>query len=242
MDRDSHTISATRLLALLGTPFAPRILDVSLPEDRAADPWRLPTAQGVRHQQVLDVAPSLDRNEAVVTVCQKGLKLSHGAAALLRSAGFDARALDGGNLAWFEAKRPRLSLDLAPDHGTTWVLPATRTRADAAHAWVITRWFDPFARMLWIAPEHVADVSTRFQAHAIAPGTPLETTYSDRGVQHPALLTFLETIDVGTAPGIELLDMLPRLHARDEDCAQAGLPFMDAAWAAFCDLGGQEAA
>jgi hypothetical protein len=40
-----------------------------------------------------------------MVICQKGLKLSHGVAALLRDAGIPAEVLEGGYLAW-EKCRP----------------------------------------------------------------------------------------------------------------------------------------
>lgn len=238
----SHIITARHLLADLGTANAPIVVDVSLPEDSAADPWRLPTARRVPHQNILSVARSLEPDATVVTVCQKGLKLSHGAAAVLRSAGITARALDGGNLSWFGADHPRLSLEQAPDVGTAWVLPARRNRRTFACAWTVRRWFDTAARLIWVAPEHAPDVALRFQAQGVSEDPPLSTIFAALGLIHPTLLAFLDAVDAGVSPGAELLDVLPRLHADDEDCAQACIPLMDAAWAVFQRSADQEAA
>ncbi|WP_299041714.1 rhodanese-like domain-containing protein [uncultured Tateyamaria sp.] len=241
MDHPLHVIPADEMYALLGTAHGPHIIDVTLPEDVAADPWRLPTAMPVHHRDVLDAVPFLDPGRPVVTVCQKGLKLSQGAAALLRAAGIGARALQGGNLAWQAADHPRLACDLAPDMGTAWVLPATRDRGALAAAWTVMRWFDRNARVMWVAPDHVSAVADRFGATLHDPDTSLTTNFAARGLIHPALVVFLDRVEDGTAPGTVLMDMLPDLHVRDEDCATAGLPFLDAAWTAFCRSSGQEA-
>lgn len=242
MDHLPHTITANDLLALIGTDHAPQIIDVCLAEDIAAAPWRIPTARYVPHWQILDALPLPGSGQTVVTVCQKGLKLSQGAAALLRSAGVTAYALEGGNLAWFGADHPRLALDHAPDVGAIWVLPATRTPAALTCAWVITRWYDPTARLLWVALEHMADVATRFDAALLDPLPSVSTAFAERGLVHPKLSAFLDSVDAGTAPGLDLIRTLPILHPSDAGCAQAALPFLDAAWALFCQSTDQEAA
>lgn len=229
MDHETHSIPATELLPLLGTGNAPRLIDVSLPEDVAADPWRLPTARHVPHLDVQNWCALPSTGIPIVTVCQKGLKLSHGAAAMLRSMGFDARALEGGNNAWCVAHHPRLALKTAPTPGTSWVLPATRDAIACLAAWLIRRWYDPDAILLWVPPVHAQDVATRFEAHAL-PETPLAQSFATKGLICPDLMDFVESVEALTSPVTPLLGMLPNLHEGDEELAHAAMPFLDTAW------------
>lgn len=242
MDQTRHTISPTELMSHIGTHRAPCLIDVCLPQDVAADPWRLPGACHVPHRQVLDWASDQAPTQPIVAICQKGLKLSHGAAAALRSLGFDARALVGGNLAWCAADHPRLALDTAPPAGTIWVVPATQDRRAALCAWVIRRWYDPGARVFWVAEDHVSDVATRFEAHAVPFDTTLSDAFAQRGLIHARLHAFLAATQNGMAPGTALIDVLPDLYITDESLAQAALPILDAAWMAFRHSDAQEAA
>lgn len=242
MDHTPHSISATDLLPRLGTHRAPRLIDVCVPEAIAEDPWRLPGALHIPHRDVAAWALSQTADVSVVITCHKGLKLSHGAAAHLRSMGFAARALEGGNLAWFTANRPRLALETAPAAGTPWVLAATRAPIALGAAWIIRRWYDPEARLLWVPAEHVDDVAHRFDAHAFPGDAPLATTFASRGLIAPELTSFITSLDENATPATPLLDMLRNLHESDEALVQAALPMLDAAWMAFQSQTAQEAA
>ncbi|WP_299774688.1 rhodanese-like domain-containing protein [uncultured Tateyamaria sp.] len=229
MDHGTDSILATELLPLLGTGKAPCLIDVSLPEDITTDPWRLPTARHVPHMEIQNWFALPTQSMPVVTICQKGLKLSHGAAATLRSIGFYARALEGGNTAWCAAHYPHLELKAAATPGSRWVLPTTRDAKACLAAWVIRRWYDPDAKLLWVPSAHAQDVATRFEAHAL-PETPLAQSFAAKGLICPDLMDFVASVEAIASPVTPLLGMLPNLHERDEDLAQAAMPFLDAAW------------
>ncbi|WP_299748983.1 rhodanese-like domain-containing protein [uncultured Tateyamaria sp.] len=229
MDHSYYSISAFELLTLLGTDKAPCLIDVCLTEDIKAEPWCLPGAQHVQHRDVQLWGAAHARDRPVITICQKGLKLSHGAAAQLRSMGFDARALTGGNRAWCTANYPRIALSDSPAPGTSWVLHATRDAHACIAAWVILRWYDPRAILMWVASEHVQDVAARFEAYAL-PETPLAQSFAATGLRYPDLLDFVTSVDTLTNPVTSLLGVLSNLHERDEDLIHAALPFLDAAW------------
>src|SRR6478736_1152892 len=93
-----NTISAEKLARLIGTPKCPVLVDVRTDEDFASDPRLVPGSIRRPFAQVADWAHELSGRAAIV-VCQKGLKLSHGAAAWLRHAGIPADSLEGGALA-----------------------------------------------------------------------------------------------------------------------------------------------
>jgi rhodanese-related sulfurtransferase len=86
-------VSPSQLIRLLGTPDAPLLVDVRLPEDVAADPFVLPSARSCAHDEVAALSSWIGARSAVL-VCQRGRKLSHGAAALLRSLGHRAEVLE----------------------------------------------------------------------------------------------------------------------------------------------------
>jgi rhodanese-related sulfurtransferase len=155
-------ITPAHLMRLIGTPDAPHIIDVRMPDDIAAHPYHIPTAMRHAHHDIDGLAPRL-QGQRVVVVCQRGLKLSEGAAALLRTQGIPAETLDGGTEAWVAA-----SLPMVPDAS----LPATnlwvtrhRPKIDRiACPWLIRRFIDPSARFLFVAPSEVAAVASRFDA------------------------------------------------------------------------------
>ncbi|MCW5773443.1 MAG: hypothetical protein KIT16_17510, partial [Rhodospirillaceae bacterium] len=93
-----NTITPEKLLRLIGTAKAPAIVDVRTEEDFAADPRLIPGAVRRPFAEVAGWAGPL-RGRGAVVVCQRGLKLSHGAAAWLRHEGVPAETLEGGALA-----------------------------------------------------------------------------------------------------------------------------------------------
>ena len=83
------TIAPQQLARLIGTPDAPVLIDVRLAEDFAADPRLIPTARRIAHDRIADMGSRLPGRRAVV-ICQRGAKLSEGAAAVLRTQGVAA--------------------------------------------------------------------------------------------------------------------------------------------------------
>lgn len=171
-----NMISPAQLARLIGTPDAPAVIDVRLPEDRAADPHGLPGAIWAPHREVEGLAPGLQGRRAVV-VCQRGRKLSEGAAALLRLAGISVEVLDGGSEAWREAGLARLPLTLLPQTAL-WVTRHRPKIDRIACPWLIRRFINPAARFLFVAPAEVPGVAAYFGA------TPFDiegVTYTHRG-------------------------------------------------------------
>lgn len=157
-----NEISVNQLFRLIGAPDAPAIVDVCLDEDFAAEPQLIPTAFRWPHDDILDLAARLEGRPTVV-VCQKGLKLSQGAAAMLRSAGFPAEYLTGGNVAWRAAGLPAIPAEKALS-GSAWVTRHRPKIDRIACPWLIRRFVDPDARFLFVAPSEVEAVAERFDA------------------------------------------------------------------------------
>ncbi len=173
------TISPLQLSRLIGTPDAPLLIDVRTDEDFAADPRLLPGARRVAHGDMAGVAGRIGAAGAVV-ICQRGKKLSEGAAALLRALGKAAEVLDGGWLAATGAGLPAHDAALLPADGapSVWVTRHRPKIDRIACPWLIRRFIDPDASFLYVAPSEVAAVAERFGA---IPYDIEGVTYSHRG-------------------------------------------------------------
>lgn len=161
------SITPQQLARRIGLPDAPVILDLRTPEDSAADPRILPGAIARSHTAVADWAAAY-RGRRVVTVCQKGLKLSEGAAAWLRHAGTEAEVLGGGFAGWAAAGLPLLATAAIPPRdaeGRTLWVTRQRPKVDRiACPWLIRRFVDPSAVFLFVAASEVEAVAERFGA------------------------------------------------------------------------------
>ena len=160
-------ISPEKLNRLIGTPSAPVLIDVRTEDDFQADPRLIP---GSRRHPYDDVAAWARHvtGEAVVTICQKGKKLSHGVAAYLRTEGISAEVLEGGFEAWQAAGLPLVPTRLIPERDaqgrTVWVTRARPKIDRIACPWLIRRFIDPDALFLFVAASEVAAVAERFGA------------------------------------------------------------------------------
>ena len=159
-------ITPKDLMRLVGTPGAPVLVDVRLDEDFVEDPRLVPTAFRWPFGEMAALEPRL-AGRRVVVICQKGLKLSQGAAALLRAAGVDAETLRGGFVGWREAGLPLAPAAAIPRGAGGRTLWVTRHRPKIdriACPWLIRRFVDPDARFLFVAPSEVEAVAERFGA------------------------------------------------------------------------------
>lgn len=194
-----NSITCAQLARRVGLPDAPILLDVRTEEDFAADPRLLPGSRRLAATAAAAWAGGF-AGDQVVVVCQRGRKLSEGAAAWLRHRGAGAEALEGGFLAWAEAGLPLVPADRLPparqDGATVWVTRARPKVDRIACPWLIRRFLDPQAIFLFVAAAEVADVADRFGA------TPFDiegVEWSHRG----PLCTFdvmLEAFGLNTEP------------------------------------------
>ena len=160
-------ISADKLARLVGRPDAPAIVDVRTDEDFALDPRLVPGAVRRPYALAPDWAPSFARRSAVV-VCHRGLKLSQGAAAWMRHAGVAAESLEGGMVAWAAAGLPLVPEARLPPRdaaGRTLWVTRSRPKVDRiACPWLLRRFVDPGAVVLFVGASEVAGVAERFGA------------------------------------------------------------------------------
>ena len=177
-------ITVAQLSRILGIPNAPAVIDVRDDEDYAADPRFLPCTLKRDWDKT---ATWIDQwnpppGTRAVIVCQKGLKLSEGVAALLRARGVVAEVLEGGFLAWREAGGLLVSPAKLPPrdpHGATLWVTRARPKIDRiACPWLIRRFVDASATFLYVAASEVTAVAERFNA---APFDIDNTFWSHRG-------------------------------------------------------------
>ena len=161
------TITVSQFSRLIGLPQAPAVVDVRIDDDYRSDPRLLPGS--VRRDHRATEAWAKDyQGRSVVVVCQKGQKLSEGAAAWLRYGGIDAQTLEGGFEAWKKAGEILVSTDKLPprdEKGRTVWVTRTRPKVDRiACPWLIRRFIDPNAVFLFVQPSEVTSVAERFKA------------------------------------------------------------------------------
>jgi rhodanese-related sulfurtransferase len=202
------SITPQQLARRVGLPDSPILIDVRTAEDAAADPRILPAAIKRDHRAVADWAPGF-ADRSVVTICQKGMKLSEGTAAWLRHAGARAEVLEGGFLGWAEANLPLVATRHVPARdaaGRTLWVTRQRPKVDRiACPWLIRRFVDRDAVFLFVAPTEVSAVADRFNA------TPFdidEVFWSHRG-ETCTFDTMLHEFGLST-PALDRLALLVR--------------------------------
>src|SRR5260370_18992180 len=122
------SISIDKLAGLGGTPYCPALVDVRTDDDYNSNPRLIPGAMRRPY-----AAPSAWAGEfagrSAIVICQKGAKLSEGAAAWLRHAGVPADSLEDGFEGWHKAGLPLVTTTRMPpldnQRRTVW---ATRRR------------------------------------------------------------------------------------------------------------------
>ncbi len=96
MGAPQHSITADRLIQLLGTAECPVIVDVRREKAFDESDRMITNAEWRDHQRAAEWAAELTDGAAVVVYCVHGREVSQDAAGALRSAGVDARFLEGG--------------------------------------------------------------------------------------------------------------------------------------------------
>lgn len=160
-------ITVAQLSRLIGTPNAPALVDVCIDEDFQEDPRLIPGSFRQSFRDIAELVPRLVGRKTVV-ICQKGKKLSQGAAAILRDRGIAAESLEGGIFAWRDSGEPLVPVTKLPQlDGEGYTVWVTRQRPKIdriACPWLIRRFVDPNARFLFVAPSEVLAVAEKFEA------------------------------------------------------------------------------
>lgn len=246
-----NEITVSQLNRLIGTPDCPQVVDICIDPDFEADPFLVPGSWRHPHTDIPGLIARLNGRSSVI-VCQKGLKLSQGLAAWLRSEGLRSEYLQGGMYGWRKAgdtMRVSYSALPAPVDGATLWVTRHRPKIDRiACPWLIRRFIDPEARFLFVSPAEVAGVADRYGA---TPFDVADVFYSHRGeactfdtllaefaLDSAALLRLAEVIRAAdtnrhdqhpAAAGLVALSVgLSRQYRDDHDQMSAGIVLYDA--------------
>jgi rhodanese-related sulfurtransferase len=159
----SYFITPQNLWHSIGTQGAPLIVDSRRRDvyDSASD--LLPGAIWRDANDVGNWSNQLDRQRPIVAACKAGHELSQMVVAHLRGDGFDARVLDGGYAAWAAAGLPlvaKAELDRqTPRRPSLWVTRRQPKIDRVACPWLIRRFLDSHARILFVDPPEVPAVA-----------------------------------------------------------------------------------
>ncbi len=202
-----NEIPVSTLSRLAGLPGSPVIIDVRIEDDYRSDPRLMPGSLRRDYTTVSSWAREF-AGRSVVVSCQKGLKLSQGAAAWLRHEGIAAESLEGGFEAWRAAGHPLVDTGKLPRRDaqgrTVWVTRARPKVDRIACPWLIRRFIDPHAVFLFVSPAEVSAVADRFAA------TPFDIDgvfWSHRGARC-TFDTMLDEFALDTKPLRQLADIV----------------------------------
>ncbi len=246
-----NEITVSQLNRLIGTPDCPDIIDVCIDEDFVDDPYLIPGSRRHSHQDMPGLVDTL-KTPCAIVVCQKGLKLSQGVAAWLRSEGIAADYLKGGMYAWRDAPEARrIPANSVPGilAGQTIWVTRHRPKIDRiACPWLIRRFVDRHARFLFVSPADVEAVAEKFGATAFdienafwshrGAGCTFDTMLEEFQLTCPALSRMADIIraadtnrhdDHPAAAGLLALSVgLSRQYRDDHSQLDAGLTLYDA--------------
>jgi len=148
---------------MIGSTTAPQLIDVRRRDVYEAAPGLLPAAIWHDPAGGNGWMDTLDRTRPVVVACKAGHERSQPAAAALRADGFDAQVLEGGYAAWTAAGLPlvdRAALArFIPQRPSLWVTRRRPKIDRIACPWLIRRFLDAEARILFVDPPQVANVA-----------------------------------------------------------------------------------
>jgi rhodanese-related sulfurtransferase len=158
-----YSISSKDLWHLVGTAGAPQLIDVRRQDFYTSSPQLLPGALWRDAGKVRAWSGELERSRPIVAACKAGHEMSQTTVAQLRADGFDARVLEGGYQAWSNAGLPlvaKLELErFARTRPSLWVTRRRPKIDRIACPWLIRRFLDPQARILFVDPDQVVHVA-----------------------------------------------------------------------------------
>jgi rhodanese-related sulfurtransferase len=153
------SISARDLWNAIATRDAPLIIDVRRRDIYDAAAGLLPASVWREPAEFAQWSPALDPRRPVVVACKAGKELSQFITAELRAAGCNASMLEGGYAAWSEAALPLIDravfARLAPRRPSVWVTRRRPKIDRIACPWLIRRFIDASAKILFVDPAYV---------------------------------------------------------------------------------------
>lgn len=155
-------ISPQDLWTAIGSAGAPQIVDARRREVYDAAREVLPAAAW-HDPKSTDWMASLDRDRPIVVACKAAHEMSQMVAAELRARDYNASVLAGGYAGWSDAGLPLLDKAalqrFAPRQPSLWVTRRRPKIDRVACPWLIRRFIDARARILFVDPPEVPAVA-----------------------------------------------------------------------------------
>jgi len=162
----AFSISPTELWHLVGTADAPQLIDVRRRDIYESTPGLLPASIWQEPTELPRWIATLDPARPIVVACKAGKELSQFITAELRGAGYQASMLEGGSFAWSDAGLPmvdRATLTrFAPKRPSVWVTRRRPKIDRIACPWLIRRFIDAEAKILFVDPAYVEAAAAEF--------------------------------------------------------------------------------
>src|SRR5215475_11006222 len=159
----SYSISPKDLWNAIATRDSPQLVDVRRRDAYQQSPHLLPGAHWRDAANVASWMVDFDPARPLVVACKAGHEMSQSAVAQLRADGIDARILEGGYEGWERADLPMIAKAelerLAPKSPSVWVTRRRPKIDRIACPWLIRRFLDPKARILFVDPDQVVSVA-----------------------------------------------------------------------------------
>jgi rhodanese-related sulfurtransferase len=206
----SYSISPKDLWNAMATPSAPQLVDVRRRDAYEQSPQLLPGALWRDAGKTQEWSGDFDRARPIVAACKAGHEMSQTAVAQLRADGFDARVLEGGYEAWSKAGLPfiaKAALDrITPKRPSLWITRRRPKIDRIACPWLIRRFLDPQARILFVDPAKVVSVARE------SGGVPFDikdVELSHEG-EHCSFDTMLKLFGLESEPSLARLALIVR--------------------------------
>ena len=159
----SYSISPKDLWNAIAARDAPQLVDVRRRDAYEQSPHLLPGAVWRDAAKTKEWKAEFDATRPIVTACKAGHEMSQSAVAQLRADGIGASVLEGGYEGWANAGLPLVAkseLDrLTPKRPSVWVTRRRPKIDRIACPWLIRRFLDPQARILFVDPDQVVNVA-----------------------------------------------------------------------------------
>jgi rhodanese-related sulfurtransferase len=162
----AFSISPKELWHAIGTADAPQLIDVRRRDIYESTPGLLPTSIWQEPTELARWIATLDRVRPIVVACKAGKELSQYITAELRGAGYTATMLEGGSFAWSDAGLPMVDRKtfekFAPKRPSVWVTRRRPKIDRIACPWLIRRFIDPQAKIMFVDPAYVEASALEF--------------------------------------------------------------------------------
>ncbi len=159
----SYSISPKDFWNAMATHDAPQLVDVRRRDAYEQSPHLLPGAVWHDAAKAMQWIAEFDPARPIVAACKAGHEMSQSTVAQLRADGVDARVLEGGYEGWTKAGLPfvaKAELDrIVPKRPSIWVTRRRPKIDRIACPWLVRRFLDSQARILFVDPDQVVNVA-----------------------------------------------------------------------------------